>query len=117
GRDPWEAPTHPLADDLDLIDWRPRHDGIGDVVVMQVLEQSLEMVDFQGATHALRDLVWSHHEVLDEELTAPVEQFGKRDLAFRRIENVFLLNLHPRQLAPVVAEFIAQPRDLFFSLE
>jgi len=52
--------------------------------------------------------------MLYEELTASVEQAGQRDLAFWRVEDILLLNLHPRQFAPLAAEFIAPPRELFF---
>src|SRR5262249_52430459 len=46
GRDPGEAPTHSLTDGLDLVDRRPRHDGISDIGVMQVYEHAFDMVDF-----------------------------------------------------------------------
>jgi hypothetical protein len=95
------------------MDRRPRHDGVGDIVAMQVYEHPFDMVDFEGATHALRDLAGPHHEVLDEELAASVEQVGERDLAFRRVEDVLFLNLHPRQLAALPAQLISQPGKFF----
>jgi hypothetical protein len=99
------------------MDRRPRHDGVGDIVAMQVYEHPFDMVDFEGATHALRDLAGPHHEVLDEELAASVEQVGERDLAFRRVEDVLFLNLHPRLLAPLAAELIALPCEIFLLAE
>src|SRR6266705_3290072 len=50
GRYPGEFPPHTLAHNLDLHDWRPRHDDVADIVVLQMNENPFEMVDFQRAT-------------------------------------------------------------------
>src|SRR5437899_5503306 len=54
----------------------------------KLFEYSCDMVDFEGATHALPLLAGSHHEVLDEELATSVEQIVKRNLALRCVEDV-----------------------------
>src|SRR5262245_59557845 len=57
----------------------------------------LKVVDLQGAADALPDLTWTHHEMLDEQLTAPVEKMGERHFSRRPIEDVLLLDLNPGQ--------------------
>ena len=47
--------------------------------------------------------VRAEHEVVDDELAAPVEQVGERDLSLRRVEDVVLVDLDPGQLAPLRA--------------
>src|SRR5712692_2761448 len=107
--DPGEAPAHAPADRLDLPDGRPGHGGVADIVVVQVLQDALDVVDLEGAPDALSHLAWTHHEVLDEELGAPVEQVRERDLAVRRIEDVFLLHPDPRQVPAHLAELVPLP--------
>jgi hypothetical protein len=41
------------------------------------------------------------HEVVDQQLTTALEQVGQAGLAVRAAEDVFLVNLDHRQLAPL----------------
>lgn len=50
-------------------------------------EQPLDVVDLERAPDALADLAGPHHEVLDEELAAPVEQVDEAHLAVGRVED------------------------------
>src|SRR5262245_13412869 len=71
------------------------------------------MIDLEGAPDALSRLAGCVHEMLDEELTAPVEQVRQRDLTLRGIKDIFLVDPHPRQRSLLPAEFVALPRQLF----
>src|SRR4029450_6875593 len=71
-----------------------------------------DVVDLEGAPHALTNLTGSHHEMLDEELAASVEQIGQCHLALRRVEDVLLLDLHPGQRTALGGQSVARPRQL-----
>jgi hypothetical protein len=58
-------------------------------------QDALDMVDLEGAPDALRRLAGPHHEMLDEELAAPVEQIGQRHLAVRCVKDVRFVDPHP----------------------
>jgi hypothetical protein len=47
------------------------------------------------------------HEVVDEQLGAPVEQLAKRFLALIGVEPVLLVHRHPRQRASLPGELVA----------
>ena len=53
----------------------------------------------------------TEHEMLDDQLDAAVEKIGERLLAVRPVEDILLLDLDPRQLAPSGAELVAQPGE------
>src|SRR6266536_487772 len=97
GRYPGEFPPHTLAHNLDLLDGCARDCGVGDIVVLKMDKNAFEMVRFEGATDALRGLSGPHHEVLDKELTPTLEKIGQRYLPSRRVEDIFLVDLHPWQ--------------------
>jgi hypothetical protein len=52
--------------------------------------------------------------MLDDQLAAVFEQLGQRPLAVRRVEDVRLLDLDPRQVAAFGAEPVALPGQLLF---
>ncbi len=72
-RDEGKFPAHAPADGFNLVDRRPRHRCVTDVVVLKMDQNAFEMVDFQRATDALRGLSGPHHEVLDKELATTGE--------------------------------------------
>src|SRR5262249_36358285 len=82
------------------------------VMVLEVRENALDVVDLERASDALCGLAGPHHEMLDEELAAAVEQIGERHLSVRPIENVLLLHLDPREVAAFAGQAIAEPREL-----
>jgi hypothetical protein len=55
--------------------------------------------------------------MVDEQLGAPVEQLAERLLAVVRVEAILLLHPHPRQLAPLPRELVAQPCVLLLVFE
>jgi hypothetical protein len=106
-RDPGQPPHH-----LDLLDRRARHHRVGDVVIVEVREDFLDVVDLEAATDALCGRARSHHEVLDEELAAAVEQLGQRHFARGPVEDIGFFNLHPRQRSALFRQPVAKPREL-----
>jgi len=82
-------------------------------MVLKMREDAVDVIDRERAADALRDRTRSHHEVLDEQLAATIEQAGQCHFAVRRIENVFLLHFDPWQVAALPRELIAQPGELF----
>ena len=86
-------------------------------MVVEVRQDPVYVIDFERATDALRRLSRRHHEVLDEKLAATVEQVRQRELAFRGVKNVFLIDLHPRQRPSFRSQLIAQPSQFFLPFE
>src|SRR5262249_39786431 len=54
------------------------------------------------------------HEMLDDQLAAPVEQVAQGGLARRSLELIGLVDTLPRQRATQSAELVAQPGELLF---
>src|SRR6476469_5485385 len=54
GRDPTEFPTHSFAHGFDLIDRRPRDGHVADFMVLEVRQDSVNVIDFERATDTLR---------------------------------------------------------------
>src|SRR4029450_7977913 len=80
-------------------------------------KDSVDVIDFKRATDALRLLPRPEHEVLDEKLAATIKQLGQRDLAFRRVERILLVDLYPRQRATCRGQWIAQACLFLFPFE
>src|SRR5262249_7136430 len=74
GGDPRKLPAHALAHHFDLLDGRARHDCVGDVVIVEVRQNAFNVVDLEGAADALRLGAGPHHEVLDDDLAAAMEE-------------------------------------------
>src|SRR6187399_3205844 len=75
------------------------------------------MVSHERTARAALLPVWSKHEVLDDQLVSPREEVRKGHLAARCVEDVVLLDLHPRQLAPFGAQLVAQAGAFLFLLQ
>ena len=52
--------------------------------------------------------------MIDDELPAATEQIGEAFLALGPIEDIVLLDLLPGQIAALLAQLIAQPREFLF---
>ena len=55
------------------------------------------------------------HEVLHQQLAAAFEQLGERALALGRVEDVVLVDAHPRQRAAFAGDLVAQVRQLLLA--
>ena len=113
-RHPFDAPAHALPERLGLRQWRARDHGVWHVVVREVNQRTHGVVEFERAADAAFRPVRAEHEVLDDELAAPVEQVGERLLAVRAVEHVVLLDLDPGQRATFGAQLVAQAGEFLF---
>src|SRR5471030_1033220 len=96
-RDPAESPAHALAVGLELLDRPARdHDERG-VARCEVIMDAVEVVRPVGAAGAALVPVWSEHEMLDDQLPAPGEEFGQGHATLGRLEDILLLDLLPGQ--------------------
>lgn len=55
--------------------------------------------------------------MLDQQLTAAVEQVGERTLAVARVEFVILVDTHPWQRPTLGGDLVAQTRQFLFTLQ
>src|SRR5918911_1497382 len=78
---------------------------------------SVEVVGRERAADARDLVVWPEHEVIYEQLGAPVEQLGQRLRPVARLEAVGLVDPHPRQLLALACQLVASARQLLLSLE
>jgi hypothetical protein len=93
-----ELPAHPLLVGRQSIDRRPREADQRDVAVVQVHQRAVQPVGQAGAAGAGAErVVGPEHDVVGEQLRAPVEQLGQRLLAVLGVELVLLLDRHPGQ--------------------
>lgn len=67
-RHPLELPTHLLAYGLDLINRRSSDGDVAHIVMVEVIQETVDVLHLKRAAWALPVLVGTHHEVLDEEL-------------------------------------------------
>ena len=67
-----------------------------------------DLVDEHRAADAAHVLVRSEHEVVEEQLPAPLEEIEQRRLAVRPVEDVVLVDPHPRKPAALGGERVAR---------
>src|SRR6476646_3176146 len=72
------------------------------------------MVGFEGAAEAAFLPIGAEHEMVDDQLAASFEEIGQCDLPVRTVENVLLVDFHPREGATLGGELIAHPGKAFF---
>src|SRR5580658_9247248 len=113
-RDPRKAPAHASLEWLDIGVRRVRDRPQRHIAMSQVNRHRIEVVGQIGTALAALDPSRPHHEVIDDKLAAPVEEIGESLFAARPLEDILLLHALPRQLAPLAAQLIAQPRELLF---
>lgn len=85
-----DVPSHPLPVGLQLLQRRTRHAHECDVACDEVLNRVVERVRHRGADRAASGIREAEHEVIDQQLGAPVEQLGERLCAYLRVEAVLL---------------------------
>src|SRR5205807_9134453 len=93
---------------------RTGNDGERRVALSNVNVDAVEMVRPKRAMRATFLPARPEHEVIDEELALTAEQISERHLARRPLENVFLFDFDPGQLATLQVQFVAQFRELLF---
>src|ERR671924_1091672 len=79
-----------------------------------------------GPVEAIRDrragwaaggVIGPEHEVVDEELRAPLEEVRQRGAPLVGLESIRLVDPHPRQFLPPPRQLVAAPRELLLLLE
>jgi len=81
----------------------------------QVNVHAVDVIGHEGAARAALLPSRGEHEVLHQQLAATVKQFGERAPALGRVENVVLVDAHPRQRAALAGDLVAQVRQLLFA--
>jgi hypothetical protein len=85
-------------------------------------DDTVEVIGNQGASGASPALVGeqgsvAEHEMIDEELRAPLEEVFKRGAAFIGLESILFVNADPRQFQTLPGQFVAAPSQLLLGLE
>src|SRR5579863_3248987 len=93
GRYPVEAPTHALFVRFDFSERCARDRDEGYIVMCDMLIGTIDMVGKERASQASRLPTGTEHEVINDQLAAPVEEIGERLLAIGRVEYILLLDL------------------------
>ena len=78
---------------------------------------AVEAVRPERAVRAALIPVGREHEVVHDQLAAPVEQLGKASCPVRALEEVLLGDLFPGQVTSLPGEFLAQPGELLLPLQ
>src|SRR5712664_3441681 len=108
--DPAKLPAHPLAICLELCDGPARDGDEADIVMLEMLPRAVDLIREQRAAGASLLPIGTEHEVIDDELTASVEQVAERHLAVDTFEDVVLLDLDPGQGPPLLRQAVALAR-------
>src|SRR4051812_42032938 len=91
-------------------------------MAVEVGDGAVEVVGDERAAGASRVLLVdpepeAEHEVVDEQLGAPVEELGQGLPPVVRLEDVLLLDRYPRQLLAAAGELVALPHVLLLGVE
>src|SRR5215467_11082423 len=114
GGGPWEGPPHPPLVRLEFLQGRPRDAGKRHIPCVQVRYRTVEAVRPRGAERAARGVRRAEHEVVDDQLRAPVKELSQGLGPRGGVEPVVLLDRHPGQRAPRGGELVAAARQLLF---
>src|SRR4029453_9140447 len=111
-RDPGTRTAHAALVCLQFLGRGLRDTDHGHVARLQMWDDAVECVRDRRAGRAAGFIVGAEHEVVDDKLTATVEQLCQRPRAVVGVEGVFLLDRDPWQLPPLTRQFVAQARVL-----
>src|SRR5580704_17096582 len=79
-----------------------------------MLERAVHVIGHVRAALAAFGRIGTEHEVVRRQLAALAEQIPQALFPLRAVEDIFLIDLRPRQLAPLASDLVAQSRQLFF---
>src|SRR5439155_27231053 len=116
-RDPVDAPAHSLPERAQLREWRAGSEQQGGVPGLQVRDLGCERVRYRGADRAACLEGRSEHEVIDQQLSAAVEEVGQGLRALLGLEAVLLLDRDPGQPAPLLGQLVAPAGELLLLLQ
>src|SRR5215469_7980767 len=124
GGDPPEAPAHVLLVSVDLSERSARNDRECHIAIMEMNRDAVEIVGPERARLASLFPIGAEHEVIDDQLGAPVEEIGERKGAIRPLELVGLFYPLPghrhsaaRQRIPLAREFLLGSEQFKASLQ
>ena len=83
----------------------------------EVHTDAIEVVGPERAARTTFGPLRPEHEVVDEQLAAPLEQLGQRTGSVFGVEPVVLVDAHPGEGSPLAAQFVAPARELLLRLE
>ena len=109
-RHPGEAPPHPPLVCLKPFERRSRDVGHCHVAGVEMRQDAVDGVRARGARRAAGLVAGAEHEVVDEQLRAPLEELGERPRPLVGPEPVLLLDRDPRELSAQSRELVALPR-------
>jgi hypothetical protein len=108
GRVPGQVPPLLGLPRLELLDRGPRHERVGGVPDVQVLEEpGVELLVAGGAARAPVVPLGVEHEVVRDELTSTLEQVGEVDGSGRTGEHVVGVDLDHGEVAALGVEGVA----------
>src|SRR5919202_2284120 len=116
-RNPFQAPAHPLLVRPELLERRTRDEQHRHVARGEVDDVRVEVVRDRGADGAAGLVRRAEHEVVDEQLGAPVEQLGERLGALLGLEAVLLLDRHPGKFPPLLRQLVVAAGELLLLRE
>jgi hypothetical protein len=80
-----------------------------------VRERCVEVVGQARAAGACGLVGRPEHELVDEQLRAPVEKLGQRLLSILGVEGVLLVDANPRHLLPLLRDLLVEPSQLLLA--
>jgi len=80
-------------------------------------QRAIEMVGEEGAGGTACSPARTEHEMIDDELAAPLEKLSESLLPGRRVENIGFLDQDAGQGPPLRINLVAKPRHLLFTDE
>jgi len=102
GRHPLDAPAHAPPVGLERRERRARDEDQAGVPMVEVHDDAVEVVHPERAALAALLPARVEHEVLDDELAAPLEEIRERLAAAGAVEHAGLVHLHPGQVPAVL---------------
>src|SRR5579872_1334790 len=85
--------------------------------MLQVTVDAVEIVGPKRAGWASRLVVRSKHEMIDDQLGLSRKKISQCRFAVGRVEDISLLHALPRQLTPLLTQFVPQACKFFFFRE
>jgi len=111
-RHPLEAPAHALFVSLEFRQRRSRDRQQRHVIMLEVRERAVDVIAQERTARATLLPIRTEHEMIEDQLTASVEEIGQRLFALRAVEDILLVDLDSRQLATLVAKRVSLMREL-----
>src|SRR6267143_1189397 len=111
-RYPFEFPPHPFPESLELVERRFGDCNHGYVPVVEMNDDTVEIIGPERAALARLAPVRTEHEEIHDELAAGLEEIGQGLLATEGIEDIILFDPDPGQFPALAGEFVAQAREL-----